>query len=126
MSKNLTKLFPNNKGNLRSKTFCVGNGQFARLTGYDLCPGICMRISKVHENPCICLHHEKPYCIAGGQVGLDANCSDAVIPEKGDYVAYLCVADDVEIPEDFCIFLDICEDLDNLKVVIAASCCGDK
>ena len=115
------KLFPRKNGNLRSCTFDVKCGEYAKLSGYGLCPGVCVRINQVHENKCLCEYSEKPYCVAGGQVGLDDSCSDAVIPMPGTYVAYICVSEEAELDDDFRVYADVCTNLENLQAVVTAT-----
>lgn len=121
MSKVETKLLPRNNGNLRSCTFEVGCGEYGLITGYGLCPGMCVKFNVVHEDRCRCIHNEKPYCVAGGQIGIDACSSNAAIPMPGTYVAYLCLEEGVEIPDDFCVYANVCTNVENLQAVTTAT-----
>ena len=110
------KLFPRKSGSLRSGTFTVGCGEYAKITAYDLC-GVCIRVSEVHEDKCACEYSEKPYCLNGRQLGLDEKCSQLIIPMPGCYVLYVC-EDDGNI-DDATVYLDICTNIENVQAVIA-------
>lgn len=114
------QLFPTKDGATRSPQFTVKCGEYATLSGFDLCPGTCVRIAKVHEDKCRCEFSEKPFCVAGGQVGLDDCSSEAYIPLPGTYVAYLCVDEGVELDDEFRVYADVCTNVENLQVVATA------
>jgi hypothetical protein len=116
------KILPNEQcpDDLRFK-FEVKCGCYVKLSGYGLCPGICLRINQIHEDKCNCIYDEKPYCLFGEQLGMDSNCTETVIPMPGCYVAYLCIDEDVEWDvDDFAIYMDTCKDLENLQTVLMA------
>ena len=112
------KVLPNHQcpEDLRFK-FEVKCGSYAKFSGYGLCPGICIRVNQIHEDKCKCIYDEKPYCLFGEQSGLDANCTEMVIPMPGCYVAYICAEDEWD-PEDFAVYMDTCTDLENLQTVL--------
>lgn len=113
------KLFPRKNGSLRSKEFSVPKGGYAQLDGYDLC-GVCVQIFQVHQDKCKCEYEEKPYCVLGKHVGIDENCTTAIIPMPGCYVAYVC-EDDGSI-EDAAVYLEVCKDgISNLQTVVSAA-----
>ena len=114
-------------GSLRSKKFEIRDGEYATLSGHGLCPGMCVKISEVIEDKCRCIYDEKPFCIFGNQVGLDQDCTTAVIPMPGCYIAYVCLDDGLDpIDLDYAIYLNVGKDLQNLQVVVSAACCGAK
>lgn len=114
------KILPRKDGNLRSRTFDIRCGEYAQITGYSLCPGVCVKFSRVHEDRCNCEYNEKPYCVAGGQVGIDSCSTNAIIPMPGTYVAYLCIDEGVELDDDFCVYADVCTNVENLQAVVTA------
>ena len=116
------KILPNEQcpENLRFK-FEVKCGSYAKLSGYGLCPGVCLKINQIHEDKCRCIYDEKPYCLFGEQLGMDSNCTETIIPMPGCYVAYLCISEDLDWDvDDFAIYLDHCTDLENLQTVLMA------
>ena len=123
MSNCAFKLFPRPCGQLRSKPFTVRCGEYAKVTAYDLCPGACIRFSEVHEDACKCEYNERPFCLNKTQVGIDAQCTQAVIPMPGCYVAYVCEDEEGDF-EDATIYVDICTHLENVQTVIAAEAVG--
>jgi len=118
---------PPKDGGRRSKAFDVCDGEYALLTGYGLCPGMCVKLIQVHEDKCRCIYEEKPYCISGEQVGLDHKCTTAVLPMPGCYIAEVCTSKDLDLMDlDYSIYLNVGKDLQNLQVVVSAACCGAK
>lgn len=102
--------------------FDVECGCYAKLSGYGLCPGICLKINQIHEDKCRCIYDEKPYCLCGSQLGMDETCQEVIIPMPGCYVAYLCIEENVEWEvDDFAIYLDKCKDLQNVQTVLMAA-----
>ena len=120
MSTAALRVFPRTREQTRSVEFQVAPGEYGKLTGYNVCPGVCVRINQVHENRCNCEYKEKPYCIAGKQIGLTA-CGDAILPMPGVYVAYLCVDEGVELDDDFCVYFESCTNVENLQVAVMAA-----
>lgn len=115
------KILPHNYQNLRAR-FEVKCGEYAKITSYGLCDGICVKINQIHEDKCRCIYDEKPFCLLGSQVGIDDSCPDAVIPMPGCYVAYFCIEEGLDWDlDDFAIYLDVCKDLDNLQAVLTAA-----
>lgn len=108
----------------RSGVIRVKCGEYVKLKAYGLCPGMCIKISEVYEDKCKCEYFECPYCVAGGQIGVDADCPSAAIPMPGCYVAYLCVEEDVELPEEWKVVAEVCDHVENLQVVMTAACCA--
>ena len=113
--------------NRRSKKFEICDGEYGQLSGYGLCPGMCLNVIEVVEDKCRCIYEEKPLCIVGKQVGLDAKCTTAIIPMPGCYIIELCVSKDLDLIDlDYAIYLNVGKDLQNLQVVVSAACCGAK
>lgn len=107
-----------------SHKFEVKCGQYAQLSAYGLCPGVCVKVDQLHEDKCRCIWDRKPYCLFGEQIGMDSECTEAIIPMPGCYVAYLCIDENVDWDvEDFAIYLtppEECTDLQNLQTVLMA------
>ena len=103
-----------------SACFKVPCGSYAKLTAYDLCPGICAKVYEVHKNQCQCEYFQKPLCLWGTHVGLDHKCSSGVIPMPGEYVIELCVDDGVDHTE-FTLFADVCDSIENIQTVLMAA-----
>lgn len=117
------KLMPLKGCETRSSTFRVRDGQYALLSAYGLPCGVSIVINQVHEDKCNCIYEEKPFCIDGGPLSLDACCTTVAIPLPGCYLAEIVACKGVVWDdEELSLMLDIGKNLGNLK---AATCCGE-
>lgn len=108
-----------------SQKMRIGCGEYMKLTGYCLPEGVCIKINEVFEDVCKCLYFEQPYCVAGGQVGLDCDNPRASIPMPGCYIAEICLPDPcIEFDDEFIVIAEKCTNVENLTTVIhAMECC---
>lgn len=127
MSRKSYKVFPRTgpcakDAPLRSKEFTVCPGEYALISGYDMC-GICVKVYQVHQTECSCEYSQRPYCVNGTQVGLGEDCPTAMIPMPGCYVLEVCEDEDASI-EDACVYLEINKQLENPQLLLAGASHG--
>ena len=93
-------------------------GEYAKVTSYGLC-GVCVRVNQIHQDACGCEYNEKPFCLHGSQLGIDEDCPDMIIPMPGCYVLNVC--EDDGVIEDACVYVEICDHIENPQLVVAAA-----
>lgn len=93
------------------------------VEGFCIPDDVCIKFWKIIEDKCKCEYLEKPFCVAGSQVGIDDECPTALLTMPGCYVAYLC-GECLEFEEDFIVKAETIKCLDNLSVTLQGVALG--